>query len=66
MTTIPFKPGASGPFAVRFTGRDGGVIDYGRAQLRIDTGSACLLFDGELVEDRWQFDLDALDLPKDL
>lgn len=63
MTTITYKPGASGPFVVRFEDDDGAALDYGRAQLRIQRGAQCLMLDGRPAEAGWQFDMDALDLP---
>lgn len=62
MTTIPYKPGASGPFVVRFEDDAGDPITYATTQLRIQAGAACLTVDGVLAGEEWEFDLSTLAL----
>ena len=49
MTTISFKPGATGPFVVRLEAEDGDPVAYVRTQVRVQAGAACLTVDGVLA-----------------
>lgn len=62
MATIDFKPGGTGPIVMRFEDEAGEVIPYQRTQLRIAVGAACLIVEGTLAGDEWEYDLDALPL----
>ena len=62
MTTITFKPGASGPFVVRFEDDAGGAVAFYAAQVRIQSGAACIIVDGVLQDGAWLFDFDTLTL----
>ena len=57
MTTISFKPGATGPFVVRLEAEDGDPVAYVRTQVRVQAGAACLTVDGVLAGEEWEFDL---------
>ncbi|RJE81268.1 hypothetical protein [Paracoccus sp. JM45] len=61
MTTIPYKPDASGPFVMRFEDDAGEAITYAATQLRIQTQDACIAIDGVRVGDEYEFTLP--DLP---
>ncbi|WP_411838670.1 hypothetical protein [Paracoccus sp. ME4] len=63
MTTITFKPGATGPFAMAFTDGDGNALAWDAVQLRIHAGASCEVIAGSVAGGRWQFDLSALALP---
>ena len=60
MTTIPYKPDASGPFVMRFEDIDGEAITYVATQLRIQNGATCILINGLLVGEEFEFTLPAL------
>lgn len=49
MTTIAYKPGASGPFVVIFEDLSGSALEYPEAELRISTGAACLAVAGTKI-----------------
>ena len=63
MTTISFKPGATGPFALAFTDDEGNALSWDAVQLRIQAGSTCQSISGTASDGRWVFDLDGLNLP---
>ena len=60
MTTISFKPGATGPFVVRLEAEDGDPVAYVRTQVRVQAGAACLTVDGVLAGEEWGVDLSTL------
>ena len=49
MTTIPYKPGASGPFVMIFEDLAGTAIDYPATELRISTGTGCIALAGTRI-----------------
>ena len=63
MTTVSFKPGATGPVVLRFEDDAGEAISYGSPQLRVQAVGQCLIVPGALAGDDWEFDLSILDPP---
>ena len=60
MTTVSFKPGATGPFVVRLEAEDGDPVPYVRTQIRVQAGAACLTVEGVAAGEEWEFDLSTL------
>ena len=50
MTTIPYKPGASGPFVMVFEDLAGAAVEYQAVELRISAGSQCIPITGTRIE----------------
>lgn len=68
MATLDYRAGSVTPLGVRPLQPDGTPPDLTGAamQMRIPLASACLPIDGQQVEDRFDFDLSDLDLPRRL
>jgi hypothetical protein len=63
MTTVTYKPGASGPLVVSIADDAGASMDDLPRQLRIGTGSECRIIATTWDGEYWVADLSTLDLP---
>lgn len=66
MATLDYRTGSVRPLGVRPLQPDGTVPDLTGAalQMRIAVGAACIAVDGVQVEDRFDFDLSDIELPR--